>query len=134
VCDALLRPVVNATGVLLHTNLGRAPIEHHQAAAYTNLEFDLATGARGSRHGHAGRLLARLCGAEDAIVVNNNAAAVLLVLAALAGDRDVLVSRGERQIGGGFRARVAQSGPLVDVGTNRTRQPTPPSPIAPPSC
>jgi L-seryl-tRNA(Ser) seleniumtransferase len=124
--DALLRPVVNATGVLLHTNLGRAPIEHHHVPAYTNLEFDLATGARGSRHVHAGRLLARLCGAEDAIVVNNNAAAVLLVLAALAADRDVLVSRGESvEIGGGFRVPevMAQSGArLVDVGTtNRTR-------------
>jgi L-seryl-tRNA(Ser) seleniumtransferase len=126
VCDALLRPVVNATGVLLHTNLGRAPIEHHHEAGYTNLEFDLATGARGSRHGHAGRLLARLCGAEDAIVVNNNASAVLLVLAALAAGRDVLVSRGESvEIGGGFRVPevMAQSGArLVDVGTtNRTR-------------
>src|SRR4029079_19773170 len=60
VCDALLRPVVNATGALLHNNLGPAPIEHHQLPAYTNPEFDLATGARGSRHGHAGRLLARL--------------------------------------------------------------------------
>ena len=124
---ALLRRVVNATGVLLHTNLGRAPLEVHQAAGYTNLELDLATGRRGSRHAHVGRLLARLCGAEAAMVVNNNAAAVLLVVAAVAAGRDVLVSRGESvEIGGGFRVPeiVAQSGArLVDVGTtNRTRR------------
>lgn len=124
--EALLRPVVNATGVLLHTNLGRAPIEHRHAPTYSNLEFDLATGARGSRHVHASRLLARLCGAEEAMVVNNNAAAVLLVLATLAAGREVLVSRGESvEIGGGFRVPevMAQSGArLVDVGTtNRTR-------------
>ncbi|HEY8092356.1 MAG TPA: hypothetical protein VID93_01185, partial [Acidimicrobiales bacterium] len=81
---ALLRPVINATGVLLHTNLGRAPLAVTQPAAATNLELDLATGQRGSRHAHCGRLLARLCGAESAMVVNNNASAVLLVLAALA--------------------------------------------------
>jgi L-seryl-tRNA(Ser) seleniumtransferase len=126
VSEALLRPVVNATGVLLHTNLGRAPIEHRHAPTYSNLEFDLATGARGSRHVHASRLLARLCGAEEAMVVNNNAAAVLLVLATLAAGREVLVSRGESvEIGGGFRVPevMAQSGArLVDVGTtNRTR-------------
>ena len=124
---ALLQPVVNATGVLLHTNLGRAPIEIAQRAAYANLELDLADGKRGSRHAHVGRLLARLCGAEAAIVVNNNAAAVLLVLAALAAGREVLVSRGEAvEIGGGFRVPevMAQSGArLVDVGTtNRTRR------------
>jgi L-seryl-tRNA(Ser) seleniumtransferase len=123
---ALLRPVVNATGVLLHTNLGRAPLAVHQDAGYTNLELDLLSGRRGSRHAHVGRLLARLCGAEAAIVVNNNAAAVLLVLAALAAGRQVLVSRGESvEIGGGFRVPeiMAQSGAwLVDVGTtNRTR-------------
>ncbi len=123
---ALLQPVVNATGVLLHTNLGRAPLAWNQPAASTNLELDLATGRRGSRHAHAGRLLARLCGAEDALVVNNNAAAVLLVVAALAQGREVLVSRGESvEIGGGFRVPevVEQSGArLVDVGTtNRTR-------------
>jgi L-seryl-tRNA(Ser) seleniumtransferase len=123
---ALLQPVVNATGVLLHTNLGRAPLAVTQPAAYTNLELDLGTGKRGSRHAHVGRLLARLCGAEAAIVVNNNAAAVLLVLAALAAGREVLVSRGEAvEIGGGFRVPdvMAQSGArLVDVGTtNRTR-------------
>jgi L-seryl-tRNA(Ser) seleniumtransferase len=112
--------------VLLHTNLGRAPLAVTQPAGYTNLELDLATGRRGSRHGHVGRLLARLCGAEAAIVVNNNAAAVLLALAALARGRQVVVSRGESvEIGGGFRVPevMEQSGArLVDVGTtNRTR-------------
>ncbi len=123
---ALLGPVVNATGVLLHTNLGRAPLAVHHEATYSNLELDLTTGRRGSRHEHVGRLLARLCGADAAIVVNNNAAAVLLVLAALAAGREVAVSRGESvEIGGGFRVPevMAQSGArLVDVGTtNRTR-------------
>lgn len=126
----LLTPVVNATGVLLHTNLGRAPrpVEATAtgAARALNLELDLATGERGSRQHGIGRLLARLCGAEAAIVVNNNAAAVLLVLAALAAGRDVPVSRGESvEIGGSFRVPdvMAQSGArLVDVGTtNRTR-------------
>jgi L-seryl-tRNA(Ser) seleniumtransferase len=124
---ALLGRVVNATGVLLHTNLGRAPLAVHQEAGYHNLELDLTTGRRGSRHAHVGRLLARLCEAEAALVVNNNAAAVLLVMAALARGRDVLVSRGESvEIGGGFRIPevLAQSGArLVDVGTtNRTRR------------
>jgi L-seryl-tRNA(Ser) seleniumtransferase len=123
---ALLGPVVNATGVLLHTNLGRAPLGVHHEASYSNLELDLGTGRRGSRHGHVGRLLARLCAADAAMVVNNNAAAVLLVLAALAAGREVAVSRGESvEIGGGFRVPevMAQSGArLVDVGTtNRTR-------------
>jgi L-seryl-tRNA(Ser) seleniumtransferase len=122
----LLTPVVNATGVLLHTNLGRAPLAHHQEARAQSLELDLATGERGSRQRAVGGLLARLCGAEDAIVVNNNAAAVLLVLAALADGRAVPVSRGESvEIGGGFRVPevMEQSGArLVDVGTtNRTR-------------
>ena len=126
VAAALLRPVVNATGVLLHTNLGRAPLAHHQDATYTNLELDLTTGDRGSRGAHAAGLLARACGAEAATVVNNGAAAVLLALAALARDRDVVVSRGERvEIGGGFRIPeiLATSGArLVEVGTtNRTR-------------
>ncbi len=80
----LLTPVINATGVLLHTNLGRAPLAHVQAAHAQSVEFDLATGERGSRQRAVGQLFARLCGAESAIVVNNNAAAVLLVLAALA--------------------------------------------------
>ncbi len=122
----LLTPVVNATGVLLHTNLGRAPLAHHQGARAQSVELDLATGERGSRQRAVGQLLARLCGAEDAIVVNNNAAAVLLVLAALAAGRDVPVSRGESvEIGGGFRVPevMEQSGArLVDIGTtNRTR-------------
>ncbi|HSP28084.1 MAG TPA: hypothetical protein VLN74_06000, partial [Ilumatobacteraceae bacterium] len=123
---SLLTPVVNATGVLLHTNLGRAPVAHHQDAAATTVEFDLATGNRGSRQRAVGQLFARLCGAEAALVVNNNAAAVLLVVAALAAGRDVPVSRGESvEIGGSFRVPevMEQSGArLVDVGTtNRTR-------------
>jgi L-seryl-tRNA(Ser) seleniumtransferase len=122
----LLSPVVNATGVLLHTNLGRAPFAVQHPAQAINVEFDLTTGERGSRQTAVGGLLARLCGAEAAIVVNNNAAAVLLVLAALAPARQVLVSRGESvEIGGGFRVPevMEQSGAvLVDVGTtNRTR-------------
>lgn len=123
---ALLQPVVNATGTLLHTNLGRAPIGVHIPASATNLELDLATGTRGSRHAHVGRLLARACGAEAALVVNNGAAAILLVLAALARGRGVVVSRGELvEIGGGFRVPdvLAESGArLIEVGTtNRTR-------------
>jgi len=126
IAAALLRPVVNATGVLLHTNLGRAPVAIHQPAGYTNLEFDLGRGGRGSRNRHAAALLARAAGAEAALVVNNGAAAVLLVLAALARGRGVVVSRGELvEIGGGFRVPevMAQSNTaLVEVGTtNRTR-------------
>jgi L-seryl-tRNA(Ser) seleniumtransferase len=122
----LLVPVVNATGVLLHTNLGRAPVAHHQAARPLTVELDLATGERGSRQRAVGQLFARLCDTEAAMVVNNNAAAVLLVLAALACGRDVPVSRGESvEIGGAFRVPevMQQSGArLVDVGTtNRTR-------------
>jgi L-seryl-tRNA(Ser) seleniumtransferase len=123
---ALLRPVINATGVLLHTNLGRSPLAVDQAATYRNLEYDLARGTRGSRSGHAATLLARAAGAEAALVVNNGAAAVLLVLTALAAGRPVVVSRGELvEIGGGFRIPevLATSGAqLVEVGTtNRTR-------------
>jgi len=123
---ALLQPVVNATGVLLHTNLGRAPLAVAVEAAYANLELDLSSGRRGSRHAHAAALLARLCEAEDAIVVNNGASAVLLVLAALSIGRGAAVSRGELvEIGGGFRVPdvMEQSGArLVEVGTtNRTR-------------
>lgn len=123
---ALLRPVINATGVVAHTNLGRAPLRDVDVRGARNLEFDLATGGRGSRQRGIGTLLARAAGAEDAIVVNNNAAAVMLVLAALAAGRDVAVSRGESvEIGGGFRVPevMEQSGArLVDVGTtNRTR-------------
>jgi L-seryl-tRNA(Ser) seleniumtransferase len=122
----LLSPVVNATGTLLHTNLGRAPFPAAHPAQAINVEFDLTTGERGSRQAAVGGLFARLCGAEAAMVVNNNAAAVLLVLASLARDRQVLVSRGESvEIGGGFRVPevMEQSGAvLVDVGTtNRTR-------------
>jgi L-seryl-tRNA(Ser) seleniumtransferase len=128
-----LRPVVNATGVLLHTNLGRSPLPEAvwEACAgtnsgYSNLEFDLATGARGGRGGLTGELLCLLLGGERALVVNNNAAAVLLSLAALAKGREVIVSRGEQvQIGGGFRIPeiLALSGArLVEVGTtNVTR-------------
>lgn len=127
----LLQPVVNATGVLLHTNLGRAPLPEVVQSTdgvprSSNLELDLSTGQRGSRQAHVGHLFARLCGAEAALVVNNNAAAVLLAVAALATGRTVLLSRGESvEIGGGFRVPevVAQSGArLQDVGTtNRTR-------------
>lgn len=124
--DALLVDVVNATGVLLHTNLGRAPLPTLSVGRASNLEFDMTTGQRGSRHSAIAQLITVLTGAEDAIVVNNNAAAVMLVLAALARDRDVVVSRGESvEIGGGFRIPdvMEQSGArLVDVGTtNRTR-------------
>lgn len=121
----MLVPVVNATGVLIHTNLGRTPIAFTAQAAYSNLELDLDTGQRGSRHDRVGSLLARACTAEAAIVVNNGAAAVLLVLAALADGERVAVSRGELiEIGGGFRIPdvLASSGAqLVEVGTtNRT--------------
>lgn len=130
----LLQPVINATGVLLHTNLGRAPLGAEALAAVqtvsggaSNLEFRLETGTRGSRHEHAGTLLARAVGAEAGMVVNNNAAAVLLALGALARGREVVVSRGELvEIGGGFRVPeiMAESGcTLVEVGTtNRTRR------------
>ena len=128
-----LRRVLNATGVVVHTNLGRAPLpaaalERVAAvgAGYSNLEYDLAEGARGSRQAHLAPLLRRLTGAEAALVVNNNAAAVLLALAALAEGREVLVSRGELiEIGDGFRipdVLVRSGARLVEVGTtNRTR-------------
>src|SRR5262249_36559502 len=130
----LLRPVVNATGVIVHTNLGRTPVGEDALAAaravggsYSNLEYRMDEGRRGSRHENAGSLLARACGAEAGLVVNNHAAAVLLSLAALARGREVLVSRGELvEIGGGFRVPeiMAESGSrLVEVGTtNRTRR------------
>src|ERR671931_1947231 len=129
----MLRGVLNATGIIVHTNLGRAPLA---AAAtervtaigrgYSNLELDLDSGTRGSRQDHVAGILRRLTGAEAAIVVNNNAAAMLLALAALAEGREVLVSRGELiEIGDGFRIPdvLARSGArLVEVGTtNRTR-------------
>jgi L-seryl-tRNA(Ser) seleniumtransferase len=129
-----LRRVINATGVILHTNLGRAPLAGSAreavarvAAGYTNLELDLDSGERGSRHGHVASLLCELTGAEDAIVVNNGAGAVLLAAAALAGSgRSIVVARGQLvEIGGGFRIPevIAQSGArLIEVGTtNRTR-------------
>lgn len=128
-----LRAVINATGVILHTNLGRAPLAAPAAArvaelavGYTNLEYDLARGTRGRRDQHAEALLCRLTGAEAAVVVNNNAAATLLILAALAAGREVVISRGELvEIGGGFRVPdvMAQSGAVLrEVGTtNKTR-------------
>jgi L-seryl-tRNA(Ser) seleniumtransferase len=128
-----LRRVINATGVIVHTNLGRAPLTQEAlervsavAAGYSNLEYDLGEGGRGSRQDHVAPILRRLTGAEAALVVNNNAAAVLLALAALAEGREVLVSRGELiEIGDGFRIPdvLARSGArLVEVGTtNRTR-------------
>jgi L-seryl-tRNA(Ser) seleniumtransferase len=130
---ARLRGAINATGVIVHTNLGRAPLavsalEHVAAVArgYSNLEYDLGSGSRGSRQDHVAPILRRLTGAEAALVVNNNAAAVLLALAALAEGREVLVSRGELiEIGDGFRIPdvLARSGArLREVGTtNRTR-------------
>jgi L-seryl-tRNA(Ser) seleniumtransferase len=122
----LFTDVINATGVLLHTNLGRAPLAFQPSCRANSLEFDLLTGERGSRQRGIGKLLALLCDAEAALVVNNNAAAILLVLSALANQRDVAVARGECvEIGGGFRIPevLEQSGSrLVDVGTtNRTR-------------
>ncbi len=123
---ALLQPVVNATGVLLHTNLGRAPFAPDQPASYSNVELDLGSGRRGDRSAHAARLIARECGAEDALVVNNGAAALLLVVSALSKQGEVVVSRGELiEIGGGFRIPEVLAGSgahLVEVGTtNRTR-------------
>ena len=123
----LLTPVINGTGVLLHTNLGRAPVAWSQSAGYSNLELNLESGERGDRQSGAPALLARACGAEAAMAVNNCAAAVMLVLAALAEGRDAVVSRGELvEIGGGFRVPdvMAWSGArLVEVGTtNRTRR------------
>src|SRR6202035_160617 len=128
-----LEPVINATGVILHTNLGRAPLSaavieefRRSATSYNNLEYDLGAGARGKRDVHTAQMLERLTRAEAAIVVNNCAAAVLLVLAALAKGGEVIVSRGELiEIGDGFRIPeiMAQSGAVLrEVGTtNRTR-------------
>ncbi len=127
-----LRPVINATGVIIHTNLGRAPLSRAAqdairsvASGYVSLEYDLAHGSRGKREAHAQDLLVRLTGAEAALAVNNNASAVMLALTVLAQERDVLISRSQLiEIGGGFRIPnvMAQSGArLVEVGTtNRT--------------
>ena len=128
-----LRPVINGSGVIINTNLGRAPLSQESlqaiaavAQGYSNLEYDLEAGERGSRHTHVRAALRELTGAEDALVTNNNAAAVLLVLSALAAGREVIISRGHLvEIGGGFRVPdvMRQSGArLVEVGTtNRTR-------------
>ncbi|MGD8969479.1 MAG: L-seryl-tRNA(Sec) selenium transferase [Anaerolineae bacterium] len=127
-----LQPVINATGVIIHTNLGRAPLSQAARDAmeavsrgYSTLEYDLEAGGRGHRSVHAERLLCRLTGAESALVVNNNAGAVLLALTGLAQGRGVIISRGQLvEIGGGFRVPdvMAQSGArLIEVGTtNRT--------------
>lgn len=127
-----LRKVVNATGIILHTNLGRAPLAAAAIAAitntaggYANLEYELASGERGSRYRHVEQLLTELTGAEGALVVNNNAAAVMLVLSTIASQKEVIISRGQLvEIGGSFRIPdvMAQSGAkLVEVGTtNRT--------------
>lgn len=128
-----LRPVINATGVIIHTNLGRAPLSEaaqqaivDAAGSYSTLEFDLDSGQRGSRSVHAAKLIQEVTGAEAALVVNNNAAALVLLLSVLARGREVVISRGQLvEIGGGFRVPevMAQSGALlVEVGTtNRTR-------------
>ncbi|MDQ3767730.1 MAG: L-seryl-tRNA(Sec) selenium transferase [Actinomycetota bacterium] len=130
---ALLKPVINATGVLIHTNLGRAPMGKVQmdavaevASGYSNLEYDLTAGKRGSRYSHATALLKTLTGAESALVVNNNAGAVMLALGALCSGQEIVISRGELvEIGGEFRIPdviSAAGARLVEVGTtNRTR-------------
>lgn len=129
-----LRPVINATGVVLHTNLGRAPLSASAleavaavAKGYCNLELSMETGERGSRYSHVEQLLKELTGAEAALVVNNNAAAVLLCLSALAKGKDVIVSRGELvEIGGSFRIPevMAESGALLrEVGTTNKTYP-----------
>ena len=127
-----LRPVINATGVILQTNLGRAPLSDRAiqamaavASGYSNLEFEVEAGARGSRHEHVRNLIRRTTGAEDGLVVNNNAAALYMVLQVLAAGREVIISRGQAvEIGGGFRIPdvMRESGAtLVEVGTtNRT--------------
>ncbi|MBA3460828.1 MAG: L-seryl-tRNA(Sec) selenium transferase [Deltaproteobacteria bacterium] len=136
--DSLARPalrrVINATGVVLHTNLGRAPLAvaarraiDEVAAGYSNLEYDLVKGERGSRHDHLRALLRELTGAEDALVVNNNAAATVLGLAALATDKEIVVSRGELiEIGGSFRLPEIlklSRGVMVEVGTTNKTHP-----------
>ncbi|MFV9732780.1 L-seryl-tRNA(Sec) selenium transferase [Ligilactobacillus salivarius] len=127
-----LRKVINGTGIILHTNLGRASLPENVlnqmqriAGGYSNLEFDLETGKRGSRYAHVASLISKITGAEDAVVVNNNAAAVMLVLSTLASKGDVIISRGELvEIGGSFRVPeiiTSTGGNLVEVGTtNKT--------------
>lgn len=127
-----LRRVINGTGIILHTNLGRASLPENVldqmkriAGGYSNLEFDLGTGKRGSRYAHVAGLISKITGAEDAVVVNNNAAAVMLVLSTLASKGDVIISRGELvEIGGSFRVPeiiTSTGGNLVEVGTtNKT--------------
>lgn len=132
IAENSLKPIVNATGVVLHTNLGRAPIdkeiigEAEKIAGYSNLEFDLKTGKRGERYSHLGEKLSFLLGCEDAIVVNNNAAAVFLVLNTFSKNKNTLVSRGELvEIGGSFRVPdvMRESGALLkEIGTtNKTK-------------
>jgi L-seryl-tRNA(Ser) seleniumtransferase len=128
----LLKPVINATGVVIHTNLGRVPLGKEQldavervASGYSNLEYDLLAGTRGTRYSHAGELLAKVTGGEAGLVVNNNAAAVLLILSGLCEGRKVIISRGELiEIGGEFRipdVMKLSGAELVEVGTtNRT--------------
>ncbi|MCL4521520.1 MAG: L-seryl-tRNA(Sec) selenium transferase, partial [Firmicutes bacterium] len=127
-----LRPVINATGVVIHTNLGRSPLSQEVmdrvrqvASGYSTLEYRLDQGVRGSRHDHVGALLQQLIGAEAAMVVNNNAAAVLLALSQLAKGYEVIVSRGQLvEIGGSFRipeVMAASGAHLIEVGaTNKT--------------
>ena len=126
--SATLIPVINATGVVLHTNLGRAPLSldtiqamHSIGSGYNTLEFNLSTGKRGSRSVHAEEILKQLTGTEAALIVNNNAAAVLLVLSALANRKNVVIARSQLiEIGGGFRIPdvMKQSGAkLLEVGT-----------------
>jgi L-seryl-tRNA(Ser) seleniumtransferase len=128
-----LRPVINTTGVIINTNLGRSPLSQEAlqavqriAGGYSNLEYELEAGERGSRYSHVSRMLCELTGAEAALVTNNNAAAVLLALSTLAAGHEVIISRGQLvEIGGGFRVPdvMSQSGcKLIEVGTtNRTR-------------
>ena len=129
-----LQPVINATGIVLHTNLGRAVLSERAlknviavSGGYSNLEYDLDAGKRGKRHVHTGRILRQLIGAEDALIVNNNAAAVFLSLNTLAKDREVIVSRGELvEIGGSFRVpdvMTASGAILREIGTtNKTHR------------
>ena len=130
-----LRPVINATGIVLHTNLGRAKLSTAAVQAiqsvaqdYNTLEYNLEKGSRGSRYSHVEQLISKLTGAEDAMVVNNNAAAVMLVLSTMARGKEVVTSRGELvEIGGAFRVPEIMSqsgGTLVEVGTTNKTHPS----------